>query len=228
MSIELIDAQTKTINAPATKLMLAAVLRSRYFDSGATLRGHSEHVVEMKVYGMFAMLDDSDSNNINVLVESFAEHVESKAATLGLVIYETDKLSKNLEPREMLNNFNHVLSEVVKDLCSDFKVINWKSDAENSVVIGAKPNTIKNIILFDFDEHHFMSLITTNHLSVECPNVPERYKDRILLGYDGDQRIFDNTNAALRVIYKLIDPYVIQALGFMCNHQEALVKNDYK
>lgn len=227
MAIDLINSNTNTMNEAAVKLMLVASMHGRYCESGYTLRGYAESLIEARVCGLSAGFDipDGMGDKIEALVESFALASENKAGELGVVIYDDEDLEKSLEPTELARNFNLVLREVAKDLCSEFRVLAGQSEFEDTGIASVNSPTFDSLILIEFDDHKFIAPMSKHHFYGGQDSLPQEYKERILIGYNKHLKAADESHADLDDIYQSINPYVMETLNLICVHESAKPNN---
>ncbi|WP_339343559.1 hypothetical protein [uncultured Psychrobacter sp.] len=223
MAIELINSKTRTMNAPAAQLMLIASMHTqgRYFDCGYTLRGISESLIEARVWNGFGRnFSESETKQIEALAEDFGTAVETKADELGIVIYEQENLKSTspLEPTEMLRQFNFVLREFAKDLCTEVKIIACQPDLEDAGRLNSNKLAVTSIVLIEFDDHKFVAPMTNSWVYGNYESVPQEYKDRILISYNEGLTPVDEAHSDLYDIYQSINSYVMQTLDLICRH----------
>lgn len=231
MAIELINSKTKTMNAAAVQLMLVASLhrKGRYFDCGYTLRSISESLIEARVWNCFGRnFSDSETKQIEALAGVFGTAVETKAAKLGIVMYEEENLKNpsSLEPIEMLRKFRFVVIEAAKDLCTEVKTLASQPKCEDTGTSSLNQPAYDSLILIEFDDHKFVAPMRGYHFHGEYSGVPQEYKDRILIGYNGGRKPVDEAHSNLGDIYQSINSYVMQALDLICWHEAAKFTNN--
>lgn len=224
MAIELINPNTKVMNAAAVQLMLIASMHThgRYFDCGYTLRGKSESLIEARVWNRLGRnFSESDTKKIEDLAGVFGTAVETKAAELGIVIYEQENLKNPspLEPTEMLSQFNFVLRELAKDLCTEVKIIACQPNLEDAGRLNSNKLAVTSIVLIEFDDHKFVAPMTNSWVYGNYESVPQEYKDRILISYNEGLNPVDESHSDIGEIYRSINSYVMQTLDLICRHK---------
>lgn len=229
MTTETFNVKTNSINTTALQLAFIGALHNQPADSSDALVEHLTRQVIHEVYYKDHEFDKQKVHDIEKIAQSFVTGIDKKAAKLGVAIYENNEFGGTLHPNKLNNNFNLVLSEVAKDLCSEFKVLGFKPDYKQEPILKLKVWRFESIISIKLGDQKFIAPMFNQSFYGAYFAVPEKYRDYLLIGFSkekinefsGDADIaFADTNESL-------NPFVMEALKQLCIHESGKCIQEY-
>lgn len=158
-------------------------------------------------------------------MSDFLQVVEDKASVLSFDIYENEGLGGKLHEDKLVENFDTVLSEVAKDLCSTSRVVIFRPIYEEGEWLWSKNHFFDSVVEIKVGGLNFIGGLFNTNLYSSYYGVPDKYINHILLGYDEDDSSAEGSK--LIAPEEMVNSFIMSALENLACNEVAKCITDY-
>lgn len=232
MAIELKDDITKKINPTAIQLALIGAMHDYTFRNEGDFEFHLECAVIVDAYYKTHERSEEAAKEIKELLANLVKAINDKAALFDIPIYEDNQYGHRIHDKKVQDNFNTVISEVARDLCSEVRVVAFRPVTAIEKSMDFDEIHYNSVIEIKVCDHDFIASMDDQHFHSGYYAVPTMFMNHTLIGYEKDphdewaheEDVKKYNPPASRVA---VNPFVMKALKNLCAHEAGKCKNDY-
>lgn len=232
MAVELKDDITKKINPTAIQLALIGAMHDYTFRNEGDFEFHLECAVIVDVYYKTHERSEEAAKEIKELLASLVKAINAKAALFDMPIYEDNEYGHRMHDKKVQDNFNTVISEVARDLCSEVRVVAFRPVTAIEKSMDFDEIHYNSVIEIKVCDHDFIASMDSQHFHSGYYAVPTMFMNHTLIGYEKDphdewahKEDVKKYNPPASTV--AVNPFVMKALKNLCVHEADKCRDDY-
>ena len=221
----LYDHKTKKLNPTTIKLAFIGTIHEqcRTFQNSCDLSAYLLTAIKQELNSEWGRGEQRQEDEviIGALLAEFIQAVDDKALFLGLAVYEDYRDSKTgraIHTDKLFNDFETVISEIAKELCSTSRVVLFRPIYEEGEWLWSERHFFESVVELKVEGFDFIAGLHNLNFYGSYYSVPNQYISHILLSYDEEENgAEDYPNSGY--LNHSVNPLIMEALENLARHE---------